>query len=165
MEKHFWVLLLTLSFFAGPSLNAQTTGPQARPPEQAQEATPADLPPLRLGDILPGVRQLGQKRWLPGVLLLGGFLATLAGAWASDRSGYRHYQAYQACDDPAGVVALRRRSERAFRARNICLLGALAVLTVHVADLTLDRKRHRRKEKTHATVCIRGSALALALSW
>lgn len=116
-------------------------------PAAAQEAAKAqdegEKALISWMDLLPGLRQISQKRRVFGGLLLGGFAAGLTGTLLCNSRGYNRYHAYQVSTDPLEITRLRQESERAFRGRNLFIIGTLGIGLIHLIDLTLWGKRSR----------------------
>lgn len=108
----------------------------------AIEEKSAPLIPIRR--IIPGWEQIRAGKSLKGILFLGSFLSTIAGAVIQNQQGNRAYDRYLECRDAIEVVELRKQAERRFRSRNLFLIGAAGVMAIHFLDLTLSKKPNAR---------------------
>jgi hypothetical protein len=130
--RGLWLVLVCLLMVRPVSAREVLSGEEGEKP-----------PLLSWGDLLPGLRQIGQKRYLLGGLLLGGFTAGITGALVANHRGYERYRAYLDGEDPLEITRLRTESERAFRSRNLFIIGTVAIGLIHLVDLTLWGKRSR----------------------
>ncbi|HDP95831.1 MAG TPA: hypothetical protein ENN40_10800 [Candidatus Aminicenantes bacterium] len=97
---------------------------------------------LPLERVIPGWVQLKSGKVLKGVLLLGGFIGTVAAAAVLNHRGNQAYDQYLASRDIVQVVELRNQTEQRFQTRNRLLVGTTAILALHFLDLKFTKKRY-----------------------
>lgn len=112
-------------------------------PAGAEESA-AGEPPVPLEKVIPGWIQLRSGKPLKGVLLLSGFVGTVAAAAIFNYRGNRAYDEYLASVEIPRIVELRRETESRFRTRNWLLIGAAGILVIHFLDLKWTKKNHAK---------------------
>lgn len=108
-------------------------------PVTAKKAT-SPTPVIPVDRVIPGWVQLSSGKPVKGILLLGGFLGTIAGAAIQNHRGNLAYDRYLECRDATQIGTLRRETERHFKSRNLFVLGIAAITVIHFLDLTFSKK-------------------------
>ncbi len=87
--------------------------------------------------LMPGFYQLKQGRVFKGTVLAGTFFALGAAALVENQRGYQYYDLYKKATTRDDAVFYREKTENSFRRRNIYILGAVLVWTVHILDIKI----------------------------
>lgn len=141
MTNTFFSLLVCLLIafpFPAPSQDDE-------PPEKAETTGT----PVSITLLIPGVSQLANKQYLKGSLLSAVFAGCCAGSLISNHRGYQLYDEYLASRNVDAITRLREDSERAFRYRNLFLIGATATWLLHLVDRKVFTQRSSIKSEIY----------------
>ncbi len=116
--------------------------------------------------LLPGLGQLGEKRYLAAALFAGAEIACLAGALRHNHLGNTYYWRYRQAGDEASAVLNRRLTERHDRSRNQFLAAAVAVWALNLVDaLALARRRYGETGGVRPSLRISHETIALGIDF
>ncbi len=87
--------------------------------------------------LVPGFYQLKQGKVLKGTVLAGAFFALGAAALVENQRGYEYYALYEKATNKDDAVFYRERTVKSFRRRNLYILGAALIWTVHILDIRI----------------------------
>jgi len=95
--------------------------------------------PVSISLFIPGLQQFKTRKHMKGVLLLGGFVCTVAGAVVYNKKGNDWYKKYTDSIDIEEIARFRAKTEKSFRRRNLFIAGVFAVFALHVLDLKFSK--------------------------
>ena len=84
---------------------------------------------------IPGIQQLKSKKYVKGSLLLGSFIASVAGAVTYNKKGSDWYDKYSNSTDVQEIILFRHKTEKSLKKRNLFIAGIFSVWLVHIIDL------------------------------
>lgn len=94
-----------------------------------------------LVQFIPGITQLKEGKVIKGGILLGVFLATIAGAIIKNSQGNEYYDQYLESIVVEDIVELRKKAENCYRMRNYFIMGIFTVWVIHLLDLKFFKKK------------------------
>ncbi|MCP5102452.1 MAG: hypothetical protein GY950_03685 [bacterium] len=91
--------------------------------------------------LIPGIAKIKSGKYSKGTLLLGSFLGAAAGTFVFNKKGNDWYDQYRESTNPEEVILLRRKSEKNFKKRNLCIVGIFSTWLIHIIDLKFFKSR------------------------